>query len=149
MIALPTSEVFLDTSYALALTVATDVLHSRALQVQEELLARPVRLVTTRGVLLEIGNALARQRWRPAAVELLQTAEEDDTFLIEPWSESTYKKALDWYCRYKDKNWGLVDCMSFVVMEARGMNVALTADEHFVQRGYRAVLRETGPVLSS
>jgi hypothetical protein len=40
------------------------------------------------------------------------------------------------------KEWGLTDCISFVVMEARGIRDALTADEHFKQAGFRPLLRE-------
>ncbi len=41
-----------------------------------------------------------------------------------------------------DKNWGLVDCTFFVVMQEREISKALTADGHFVQAGFRALLRE-------
>lgn len=41
-----------------------------------------------------------------------------------------------------DKGWPLTDCLSFVVMEESGCRAALTADIHFVQAGYRALLRE-------
>ncbi len=37
---------------------------------------------------------------------------------------------------------GLVDCISFVVMRERNIEAALTADEHFIQAGFRALLRE-------
>ena len=37
---------------------------------------------------------------------------------------------------------GLIDCISFVVMSERGVVKALTADEHFQQGGFRALLRE-------
>ncbi len=36
--------------------------------------------------------------------------------------------------------WGLTDCVSFVVMQERGLTDAATADEHFTQAGYRALL---------
>jgi predicted nucleic acid-binding protein len=41
----------------------------------------------------------------------------------------------------QDKEWGLVDCVSFVVMQNRGIAEALTADEHFHQAGFRSLLR--------
>jgi predicted nucleic acid-binding protein len=64
----PGDEVFLDTSYAIALSAPTDQFHNRALTLATELEAAGARMVTTRAVLLEIGNALARQRYRAAAV---------------------------------------------------------------------------------
>ncbi len=41
-----------------------------------------------------------------------------------------------------DKEWGLVDCVSFVVMREHGIEAALTTDRHFIQAGFRALLRE-------
>jgi predicted nucleic acid-binding protein len=73
----PGDEVFLDTSYALALSASTDQFHARALRLAEEVDAARAQLVTTRGVLLEIGNALSRQRYRAAAISLLQALERD------------------------------------------------------------------------
>lgn len=35
-----------------------------------------------------------------------------------------------------------MDCVSFVVMQERGIVEALAADQHFVQAGFRAVLRD-------
>ncbi|MFM6264927.1 MAG: PIN domain-containing protein, partial [Dolichospermum sp.] len=41
----------------------------------------------------------------------------------------------------EDKEWGLVDCISFIVMQDRGISDALTTDIHFQQAGFRALLR--------
>lgn len=46
------------------------------------------------------------------------------------------------YSLHTDKTWGLVDCISFVVMQERGITDALTADRHFQQAGFRALLLE-------
>ncbi|HEX5269890.1 MAG TPA: PIN domain-containing protein [Gemmataceae bacterium] len=140
----PGDEVFLDTSYALALSASTDQFHARALQLATELEAARARLVTTRAVLLEIGNALSRQRYRAAAVSLLQALEADLSVEVLPLSEDLYARALRLYCSRPDKEWGLIDCASFVVMSEKGMTKALTADEHFQQCGFRALLREGG-----
>ncbi len=40
---------------------------------------------------------------------------------------------------------GLPLLLSFEVMRARGLTDALTADEHFRQAGFRALLREATP----
>lgn len=39
------------------------------------------------------------------------------------------------------KHWSLTDCISFVVMQQRGIRQALTFDRHFEQAGYEALLR--------
>jgi uncharacterized protein len=135
-------EVFLDASYAIALSASTDQFHSRALGLATELEVARARLVTTRAVLLEIGNALSRQRYRSAAVSLLQALEVDPTVTVLPLSEKLYAQALQLYCSRPDKEWGLIDCASIVVMSERGLTKALTADEHFQQCGFRALLRE-------
>lgn len=135
-------EVFLDTSYAIALSASTDSLHGRALRLADELDAAKARLVTTRAVLLEIGNSLARQRYRAAAVRLLTALETDPNVEIISLSEDLYARALQLYLSRPDKEWGLIDCASFVVMRERGLTKALTADEHFPQCGFRALLRE-------
>ena len=54
------NKVFLDTSYAVALSAATDENHQRALEVAKELETASATFVTTRAILLEIGNALAK-----------------------------------------------------------------------------------------
>jgi uncharacterized protein len=40
-------------------------------------------------------------------------------------------EAWDLFQRRPDKTWSLVDCASFVVMQKRGINEALTSDVHF------------------
>ena len=41
----------------------------------------------------------------------------------------------------QDKNWSLVDCSSFIVMQQRGMSEALTTDHHFEQAGFVRLLK--------
>jgi len=40
-----------------------------------------------------------------------------------------------------DKDWSLVDCASFVVMQQRGSPEALSTDHHFEQAGFARLLR--------
>lgn len=99
-------------------------------------------MVTTRAVLLEIGNALASQRFRTAAVQLLDALEADPAVGIAPLTDNLYTQALTLYRSRPDKEWGLIDCLSFVVMHERKLTDALTADQHFEQAGFQALLRE-------
>jgi predicted nucleic acid-binding protein len=45
------------------------------------------------------------------------------------------------YRERPDKEWALTDCVSFIVMEDRGISEALTTDEHFHQAGFQALMR--------
>lgn len=51
------NKVFLDTSYAIALSVESDSNHLIALEIAGSLETSSTQLVTTRSVMLEIGNA--------------------------------------------------------------------------------------------
>jgi predicted nucleic acid-binding protein len=50
------------------------------------------------------------------------------------------QRALQLFFGYRDKNWGVVDCASLVVMEELGCRHAFGFDHHFVeasrQRGF-------------
>jgi predicted nucleic acid-binding protein len=41
-----------------------------------------------------------------------------------------------------DKEWSLTDCISFVVMNERGITDALTSDHHFEQAGFQILLKD-------
>jgi len=134
------AEIFLDASYAIALASRTDQHHARAVELAAWLEEHHISLLTTRAVVLEIGNSLAKRRHRSAAVSLLEAIEQDARIEIVPLSEELYSRAVDLYMRHTDKEWGLTDCISFVLMRERGLHEALTADDDFRQAGFRALL---------
>ena len=134
-------ETFLDTAYAIALSASSDEHHKAALVLAEELEAAETHLVTTRAVMIEIGNALSKRRYRKAALELLDSLEDDPTIEIIPVTEELYQQALQLYRERQDKEWGLTDCISFVVMKGRKIINALTTDEHFQQAGFKVLLK--------
>lgn len=134
-------ERFLDTAYAIALSAPQDAHHERALTIASEMDASQCRLMTTRAVILEIGNALSKLRYRKAGVELLLSLEEDPRVEILPLSEDLFHRGQQLFASRVDKEWSITDCISFVAMKDRGIEAALTTDEHFEQAGFRALLR--------
>lgn len=102
-----TNKIFLDTAYAIALSVESDEHHERAEELADRLEAEATRLVTTRAVLLEIGNALSKRRYRKAAVKLLDALKQDPQVEIVPLSEELYEQALELFRNRPDKDWGL------------------------------------------
>ena len=63
-----------------------------------------------------------------------------DTLVI-PASTALMDRGIALFAARADKEWGLTDCISFVVMQEHNMTEALTADHHFEQAGFSALLR--------
>ena len=136
------ADLFLDTSFAVALAVPSDA-HAEASAYWSRLVQqRGDALVTTTGVVLEIGNGLASVNRRRAATRLIDLLYRDPAIRVVEIDTSLVDRARDPYRSRPDKAWGLVDCASFVVMRERGIAGALTADRHFEQAGFRALLHE-------
>lgn len=97
-------------------------------------------MITMDAVLIEVGNALARNFKGQAAeiIEDFQTAEEVEIVRLDA---ELFRKAFELYRTHKDKPWGLTDCLSFVVMRERGVADALTNDNDFRQAGFNALMR--------
>jgi hypothetical protein len=134
---------FLDSAFSIALAAPNDQYHAQAVSLAEHIESEDMQLITTRAVVLEIGNALAKQRYRQAAIALLEALEADPRVEIVPVSEQLCRRGFQLYHNRDDKGWGLTDCVSFVVMQEQGLTEALTPDEHFQQAGFRALLRES------
>jgi predicted nucleic acid-binding protein len=130
--------VFADASYYVALLSPRDQHHQVAIRISG-LLRRPV--VVTEFVLIEVINALAQVESRGRAVALWSHLHVDPAVTIVPSSTSLIIGGLDLYARRPDKDWSLTDCISFAVMEHRGLIEALTADHRFEQAGFIALLR--------
>ncbi|MBV9211592.1 MAG: PIN domain-containing protein, partial [Acidobacteria bacterium] len=86
------NKVFLDAAYAIALAAPSDQHHAHAVKLAEQLETEETRLITTRAVVLEIGNALSKQRYRQAAVKLLYALEADPQIEVIPISEDLYQR---------------------------------------------------------
>ena len=135
--------VFLDTAYVNALVNVRDQWHNAAVQWEERLAAERRRLVTTEFVLIEIADGLAAVRFRAQAVQVITTLQASSLVDIIPASSQLFRTALELYRRRADKDWGLTDCVSFVVMSEQSLSEALTTDDHFRQAGFRALLLES------
>ena len=95
------------------------------------------------GILLEIADGYARVGRRARGLQLLARFEDEQGYRLCPITESLLLEALTLYRSRLDKDWGLTDCLSFVLMKQEGVTEALTADVHFRQAGFTALLLET------
>jgi predicted nucleic acid-binding protein len=138
----PGRVVLLDTSFILALENKDDPHHGRAKSLDRELLEAQASLLLHWGILLEIGDGFARIERRSKGIDLLAKFEEEEGYVVCPITSRLLDEAVDLYRRRPDKSWGLTDCLSFALMTERQITEALTADVHFRQAGFKALLLE-------
>jgi predicted nucleic acid-binding protein len=131
-------EVFADTFYYLAVLHADDAAHERAMEASAGLTCPAV---TTAWVLSELADGLAAPAKRGSFARLLASLRADPKSIILPASQDLFERGVDLYLKRPDKAWTLTDCISFEVMNQRGIRDALTGDHHFEQAGFTALLR--------
>ena len=134
------TKVFLDTAYFIALVSTADRHHLKAQEISEWIATTKIQTVTTQAVMLEVGNALSKQRYRRIAVSLLSLIESDSDTAIIPLTRKLYVQAFALFSSRLDKEWGLVDCMSCVVIQEQSITQVATADKHFRQMGFKVLL---------
>lgn len=131
--------VFADTFYYLALVNSRDAAHSRAVAFSRQ---TDARIVTTAWIVQELGDGLAPTTQRGVFVRLLAAMRADACTELIPPDNTTRQAGLRLFAERPDKDWSLTDCVSFVTMQERGIAEALTADHHFTQAGFVALLAE-------
>jgi len=136
----PPRLVLLDTSFILALENRDDPLHERAKQIDRDLMREDCVLLLHWGILLEIGDGYARVDRREKGGQLLEKLQREEGFRIIPLTDFLLGQAMALYRERHDKSWGLTDCISLVLMQREGVSEALTADIHFRQAGFTALL---------
>jgi predicted nucleic acid-binding protein len=127
-----------DTGFLIAIIDPGDELRGRA-QAWLEYLERP--LILTEYVWLETLNFFSATPFRSQSRELIdQLISSPDCEFVEV-RDALRQEALKLHFARADKNWSLTDCVSFVVMQTRGIVRALAYDHHFEQAGFEALLR--------
>ena len=133
---------FVDTAYIYALFNKRDQWHEKAVEWQQKLAGENRRLLTTQFVLTEIADGLSALKTRRNAAVILHALEQSELVEIVPAAPELFRQGLNLYESRPDKDWGLTDCISFVVMKEKNLFEALTTDDHFRQAGFRAVMLE-------
>jgi len=133
--------VFADSSYYVALLRESDLAHVRAMELFPQLLQQNVQVFTTAWVLTEVANLFSAPVLRPKFLSLLDDVETNTNVVIIPPEPEIFLLGIELYRSRADKAWSLTDCISFVVMNREGITEALTADHHFEQAGFKALIR--------
>lgn len=139
---MPVSQVFVDTSYIQATLDVSDQYHSIAKKYSWFIDAVDI-VWLTEAILSEVSDTLGNSpHRRKLAQEFIDDACNSTKIRVVNITSDLFKQGLELYRSRSDKTWGLIDCISFVVMQQEGISDALTTDHHFVQAGFRALLLE-------
>jgi predicted nucleic acid-binding protein len=139
----PSLEVFVDTSGWASLVDKTQPQHDVAAELYRSKRQQGWGVITTNYVITEL-VALLYSPLRLPRTRIISVVEGIRT---SPYVEVAHiDAALDenaWQLlkRRTDKEWSLIDCASFVVMQQRGITEALTTDHHFGQAGFVRLLK--------
>lgn len=130
------SKIFVDTAAWIALLNTSDALHKPAKQVMNQLQQQKAFLVTTEFVLLEVADALSAPAVRAQTITFINGLRQLNILQIIPVSQALFTNGWQLYSQRPDKEWGLTDCTSFVVMTQEQITIAFTSDHHFQQAGF-------------
>ena len=130
--------VFADTVSFLALLNPADQFHRQALAFSQR---PPGPLLTTEFVLIEVGDAMSRSENRPRYARLLQLLRQQPDVEILPATSARFQHGCELHAQRPDKDWSLTDCLSFLAMQERSLEEALTSDHHFEQAGFRPPIK--------
>ncbi len=135
------NRIFVDTLFVVALINPRDQYHAKAGELAAKYEDNP--LLVTDAVLLEIGNGLARN-YKQEAIDVIEDFLDSEEVQIVRLTTELFERAFDLYKKYEDKDWGLIDCISFIAMKDAGVTEALTFDQDFEQAGFKALMAESG-----
>ncbi len=132
--------IFADACYWIALLNSNDRLHEKAKQVSQRL--GQCKIVTSEMVLVELLNSLGRygDKMRAVAVCTVKRLKSDPNVEIVPQTSLQFQSAVEHYASRLDKEWGVTDCASFLLMNEKGISEALTADHHFKQAQFTILM---------
>lgn len=132
---------FLDTAFIQALLNPRDDYHQQARQLFPRIRAAS-EVWITEAVLVEVGNALSALN-RDAAVQFTQQCYGTDNIHVVSVDTALLMRSLNLYQFRSDKDWGLTDCISFVVMQQQNLTDAVTSDRHFLQAGFNTLMSQS------
>ncbi len=130
--------IFADTGYFIALLKERDDLHERALR-WADAIQEPI--LTSDYVLVEVANNASAPIIRRRLHVFLENVRGTADIEVAPASTVLMEVGIALHKAQPDKEWSLTDCISFVLMQERGVTRALAFDHHFEQAGFEALLR--------
>jgi predicted nucleic acid-binding protein len=134
---------FVDTSGWANYLIKTEPFYTETSQLFNQCFKNKTELVTSNYVLAELIALLHS----PLRISKSQQIKIMDAIKTVSWvsvihiDQATEQRAYQFWKSRPDKNWSLVDCSSFVLMQDEVITKAITSDHHFEQAGFIQLLK--------
>lgn len=117
--------------------------HSLALSIYKTHLQQGFKFVTTNYIVGELVALLTSPLRipKPTIIAFVNSLKLSPDVLIIYVDATLDDQAWQLLTARQDKEWSLVDCASFIVMQQRRVAEALTTDHHFEQAGFIRLLK--------
>ncbi len=135
--------IFVDTSGWGNLVDVLQEFHHETKSIYQKAKQDRTRLITTNYVLAELIALLSSplRISREKSIDFIEGIKASSLVDIIHINEGLDSRSWALLRDRVDKNWSLVDCSSFIVMQENDILEALTADQHFEQAGFVRLLR--------
>jgi hypothetical protein len=137
------SELFVDTSGWANLIDVSQPFHSLSAKIYQNARSQKHKIITTSYIITELVALLASPLRvpRPKAIAFIQSLKTSPYVEVIHISKEIDTKAWELLINRQDKEWSLVDCSSFIVMQELRITESLTSDHHFEQAGFIRLLK--------
>jgi uncharacterized protein len=131
-------ELFVDTSGWANLIDISQPFHPLVAQIYQNARSQHRKIITTSYVITELVALLSSPLRipRPKAIAFIQSLKNSPSVEVVYISKEIDASAWALLTQRQDKEWSLVDCSSFIIMQQRKITEALTGDRHFEQAGF-------------
>ena len=133
--------VFADSAFLYALVDRHDSVHRAAVKRLRALVLGQRPLICTDYVVAEALTLAKSRAGSLAALRLMDRLEATALVGIEWIGPDRFAASKAFFRKHSDHDYSFTDCTSFVVMRELKLRDALTTDAHFVEAGFRALLR--------
>lgn len=128
--------VFVDTSAWFAGIAKNDQYNEPAIKYRDHLLKSNTRIITSNLIIHETTMLLERKVSKKEAIRFLRIILKDSRIEIIHADEDIEQEAYDLYQKYKDQDFSITDCISFVMIRRFRISHCFTFDHHFSTMGF-------------
>ncbi len=128
-------QIFVDTSAYYALTDGGDGNHEAAIGILQQFIREGAELLTTNYIIAETHALLLNRLGYSIALQVITELYKSRTRIYRV-KEAEERRAFEIIRMYSDKEYSLVDAISFATMELFHLKQAFAFDHHFSQFGF-------------